>query len=94
MGWWGEAPKQMTPEIANFIINQHIYSPAMWVILPLQDWLAIDADIRLKDQHAERINVPDNPRHFWCYRMHLKVEDLLKADDFNEKVRKLTTARY
>ena len=93
MGWWGEAPKEMTPEIAEFILNQHMYSPAMWVILPLQDWLAIDGDIRLKDQHAERINQPDNPRHFWCYRMHLKVEDLIKADAFNRKVKELTGKR-
>ena len=93
MGWWGEAPKEMTPEIAEFILNQHMYSPAMWVILPLQDWLAIDGDIRLKDQHAERINMPDNPRHFWCYRMHLKVEDLIKADAFNRKVKELTGKR-
>ena len=94
MGWWGEAPKEMSPEIASFIINQHMYSPAMWVILPLQDWMAIDADLRLPDQHAERINVPDNPRHFWCYRMHLKVEDLIAADSFNNKVRNLTAARF
>ena len=94
MGWWGEAPKEMTPEIATFILNQHMYSPAMWVILPLQDWLAIDGEIRLPDQHAERINLPDNPRHFWCYRMHLRVEDLLNADNFNQKVRNLTAARF
>ena len=93
MGWWGEAPAEMTPEIAEFIINQHVYSPAMWVILPLQDWLAIDGDIRLADAHAERINVPDNPRHFWCYRMHLKVEDLMKADSLNQKIRDLTARR-
>ena len=94
MGWWGEAPKEMSPEIANFILNQHMYSPAMWVILPLQDWLAIDGELRLSDQHAERINMPDNPRHFWCYRMHLRVEDLIKADSFNDKVRSLTASRF
>jgi hypothetical protein len=36
----------MSPEIAEFIVNQHMYSPAMWVILPLQDWSAIGGDIR------------------------------------------------
>ena len=36
-----------------------MYSPAMWTILPLQDWLAIDGDVRIKDQFADRINVPD-----------------------------------
>ena len=93
MGWWGEAPQEMTPEIAEFIINQHMYSPAMWTILPLQDWLAIDGDVRLKDQFAERINVPANPRHFWNYRMHLKIEDLLKCDKLNAKIKKLTSRR-
>ena len=93
MGWWGEAPKEMTPEIAEFIINQHMYSPAMWTILPLQDWLAIDGDVRLKDQHAERINVPSNPRHFWCYRMHLTLEQLMKENRLNDKIRKLTSVR-
>ena len=93
MGWWGEAPREMSGEIAEFIINQHIYSPAMWVILPLQDWLAIDEQIRLKDPNAERINVPDNPRHFWCYRMHLSLEDLLKADHLNSRIRDLVNRR-
>ncbi|MCR5049617.1 MAG: 4-alpha-glucanotransferase [Paludibacteraceae bacterium] len=93
MGWWGEAPKEMSPEIAEFIINQHMYSPAMWTILPLQDWLAIDGKVRLKDQHAERINVPADPRHFWCYRMHLTLEQLIKEDKLNAKIRKLTGVR-
>ena len=70
-----------------------MYSPAMWVILPLQDWMAIDERIRKPDAQSERINVPANPRHFWNYRMHLRVEDLLKADAFNDKVRRMTAVR-
>ena len=93
LGRWGDAPEQMTPEIAEAVINQHMYSPAMWVILPLQDWLAIDELIRKPDAQSERINVPANPRHFWNYRMHLKLEDLLKADAFNAKVLRLTSVR-
>ena len=93
MGQWGDAPKEMTPEIAEFIINQHMYSPAMWTILPLQDWLAIDGDVRIKDQFADRINVPANPRHFWNYRMHLSLEDLMKCDKLNAKIKKLTSVR-
>ena len=93
MGWYGEAPQEMTPQIAEFILNQHMYSPAMWVILPLQDWLAIDAEVRLADANAERINVPANPRHFWKYRMHLTIEELLKKDAFNAHVKDLTSRR-
>lgn len=93
MGWWGEAPYEMTPEIADFIVNQHMYSPAMWVILPLQDWFAIDGEVRLPDAHGERINLPSNPRHFWNYRMHISIEDLMKKDNFNNHVRHLTSVR-
>ncbi len=93
MGWWGQAPEDMTPEIAEFIINQHMYSPAMWVILPLQDWLAVDGNIRLRDPEGERINVPANPRHFWKYRMHLSLEQLNQADAFNRHIRALTERR-
>ena len=93
MGWWGEAPQECTPEIVAFIINQHMYSPAMWVILPLQDYMGIDRKIRLTDPNAERINVPANPRHFWSYRMHINVEELIKNDTFCEEVRQLVKPR-
>lgn len=93
MGWYGEAPQEMTPEIAEFIVNQHMYSPAMWVILPLQDWFAIDGNIRIPDPHVDRINVPANPRHFWNYRMHITLEYLLAQDDYNAHVRRLTSVR-
>ena len=94
MGWWGDAPQVMSAEIAEFIVNQHMYSPAMWVILPLQDWLAVDENVRLADAKAERINIPANPRHFWKYRMHLTVEDLLKKDEFNRHILALTARRF
>ena len=93
MGWWGEAPKEMTPEIAEFIVNQHMFSPAMWVILPLQDWLAIDGNVRIKDQFADRINLPSNPRHFWNYRMHISIEDLMQQQALNDKIKHLTSVR-
>lgn len=94
MGWFGEAPAEMSGEIASFIINQHMYSPAIWVILPLQDWLAVDENVRLKDAHAERINLPENPRHFWCYRMHLTIEDLLTKDQLNRQITELVNRRF
>ena len=36
--------------------------------------------------NAERINVPANPRHYWRYRMHLTLEELIKNKKFNEKL--------
>jgi 4-alpha-glucanotransferase len=51
--------------------------------------MSIDEDLRLPDQNAERINIPANPRHYWRYRMHLTIEQLLQADTFNHEVRLL-----
>lgn len=87
----GESPKICEPWVAEKIIWQHMQSPAMWVVLPLQDWLAIDEDLRLPNQHGERINVPDNPDNYWNYRMHLDLETLLEADFFNHKIRNMVT---
>ncbi len=61
----------------------------MLCILSLQDWLAIDESIRLKDANAERINIPANPKHYWRYRMHLTIETLLAERDFNDQIKEL-----
>ncbi len=87
MGRYGAAPDECTPDIAQSIIDQHIYSKAIWVILPMQDWLATSEHLRLPDAHAERINMPDNPHHFWCYRMHLSLEQLLVEGEFNDSIK-------
>ena len=58
----------------------------MWCILPLQDWLALDAELRYPVASDERINVPAIPRHYWRYRMHLTIEQLLKAAEFNRRI--------
>jgi 4-alpha-glucanotransferase len=53
----------------------------------LQDWLAMDASLRGKNLHEERINLPEDPFNQWRYRMHLNVEELMEAKQFNAKVR-------
>ena len=63
--------------------------PSMLCLLSLQDWMAIDEKLRLPDADAERINIPANPRHYWRYRMHLTIEQLMAADDFNDAIRTL-----
>ena len=61
----------------------------MLCILSIQDWLAVDEQLRLPDANAERINIPANPRHYWRYRMHLNIEDLMADDTFNANLREL-----
>jgi 4-alpha-glucanotransferase len=69
-------PLELTGELATRIIDQHLQSPAMWAVFPLQDLLAIDENLRHPDPDAERINVPAIMPYYWRYRMHLGIEEL------------------
>lgn len=92
LGLQGPAPDFCEPWIAERVINQHLESNAMWIILPWQDWMAIDEQYAHENPLSERINVPSNPRNFWCYRMHIQLEDLMKASDINQHIHKLISA--
>ena len=82
----GAAPHPLPGWLAKDIVSRHLTSPSMLCLLSLQDWLSIDEKLRLPDQNAERINIPANPRHYWRYRMHLTIEQLLTADEFNDTI--------
>ena len=84
LGNTGEAPYYCEPWICRQILDQHLWSPAMLTVLPLQDWLSMDGALRRVNPQDERINVPANSRHYWRYRMHLTVEQLQAATEFNE----------
>ena len=66
--------------------------PAMLCVLPLQDWLAMDADLRRDDPDAEQINQPADRHHRWRYRLHLTTTDLHAAEAFTERVRERVAA--
>ncbi len=89
LGQPGEAPLEATPEIVTGVIRQHLASPAMWSIFQLQDLLGMDSRLRRSDIAAERINVPAIPNYYWRYRMHLKLELLPEAEEFDSQLSKL-----
>ena len=82
----GAAPHPLPGWLAKDIVSRHLTSPSMLCLISFQDWLSIDETLRLPDQNAERINIPANPRHYWRYRMHMTIEQLLAADDFNNEI--------
>ena len=86
LGQWGEVPAAAPGWACEEIIRQHLQSPSLLCILAFQDWLSMDEELRYPDVNAERINVPANPRHYWRYRMHLTLEDLMKNKAFNKKM--------
>ena len=77
LGRQDAAPHPLPGELAKEIIARHLDSPSMLCILSVQDWLAMDEQLRLPDANAERINIPANPKHYWRYRMHLNIEDMI-----------------
>ena len=84
----GDAPYFCESWAAEKIVRSHLASPAMLAILPLQDWLATDAEVRYAGDPAdERINIPANPRHYWRWRMHLTVEQLVADKTLCERIR-------
>ena len=87
----GKAPENCPPDICEQIINNHLHSRSLLVIIPLQDWLSLDENIRSKDEKTERINEPANPNHYWKYKMHLNLENLLNAERLNERITRLIT---
>ena len=82
----GPAPHPLPDWLAKDIVSRHLTSPSMLCLISFQDWLSIDEKLRLPDANAERINIPANPRHYWRYRMHLTIEQLLAADELNEEI--------
>lgn len=88
----GPAPAVCGTYICRFILRQNLESASMWCILPLQDWLSIDSELRHPVAADERINIPAIPRHYWRYRMHLTVEQLLQAEPFNTSLAELVNA--
>ena len=75
------------------ILEREMLSGSMLAILPLQDWLAIDEQVRFHDADKERINVPANHNHYWRYRMHIDLEQLLKLKTLNESIREIVSLR-
>ncbi|MFA5656951.1 MAG: 4-alpha-glucanotransferase, partial [Dysgonamonadaceae bacterium] len=89
LGHWGDAPEECTPEICEQIVRLHLSSNSMWSVVPWQDWMSIDGTLRRDNPHEERINVPANSEHYWRYRMHISLENLLKETSFNERIKNM-----
>lgn len=89
LGHWGEVPAHAPDWICEEVIRQHLESPSMLCVLTWQDWTSMDEKLRNPNIDAERINVPANPRHYWRWRMHITLEELIQYKEFNEKIQAL-----
>jgi 4-alpha-glucanotransferase len=84
--------EDLAPEMVSSILAQHLHSPAMWAIFPLQDLLAMDADLRSSDIEGERINVPAITPFYWRWRMEIPIQKLAGEADFNGKLKEMVAS--
>lgn len=77
---------ELSGEVARRIIQQHLDSPAMWAVFPLQDLLAMDEALRSDDIEGERINIPAITPFYWRWRMEMNFEDLVNETEFNKGI--------
>lgn len=82
---WGEAPTTCPPELVQQILQQHLDFPSMWAVFPLSDILGMSEKLQHPNPEKERINQPDVIPHYWQYRMHLTMEELMEEKEFGEK---------
>ena len=90
--YWNELKMMGMPpffcetHIVEAILKQHLHWPGMWAVFALQDIFALNGKIRRENPADERINVPANPKHYWRYRMHVDLDDLMGANELNDQI--------
>ena len=87
--WEGNVPYFAEDWLIRGIIEDHLKSPSLYKIFPIQDLLALSPALRRTNPAEERINIPMNPRHYWRYRLHLNLEQLVDECAFNSELRNL-----
>ena len=87
----GDLPQEADTHLCEQIIGRHLSSPSMLAIIPLQDWLSIDHNTRNRFPEMERINNPSQRHYYWNYRMHLSLEELIRSNELNQKIKSLIT---
>ena len=85
-----EAPNEAT--IYRRIIEAHLASPAVAVLLPLADWMSFDSRLWLTTPEAEQINRPEDPHHYWSYRFPRSLKALQEiAPEWRTHLKQLIT---
>ena len=87
--WEGDVPFYAEDWLIRGIFEDHFKSPSIYKIFPIQDYMAISAEIRRIMPAEEQINNPADPNHYWRYRMHISLERLLEEENLATYIREL-----
>jgi len=90
LGQSGSAPPFCDCHTSYKVIRQHLESKSMLAVFPIQDLFGLSPDyINGRDPKEERINVPAIPEHYWRYRIHIPLEELVLDKQFMDSTKEL-----
>jgi 4-alpha-glucanotransferase len=85
----GQPPVFCEPYVVERILAQQLKWDSLWTVFAIQDIFALDGKLRRENPAEERINVPAITQHYWQYRMHISLEELMHAETLNNQFYKL-----
>eukprot|EP00884_Botryococcus_braunii_P017590 jgi/Botrbrau1/4514/Bobra.60_2s0005.1 len=77
-----DPPDVCDSSIVKAVVQQHTDCPAMFAIFALQDLMGMCPEYCGRAASDEVINDPSNPRHYWRFRFHVKLEELIANKPF------------
>lgn len=83
----GNVPPVASGDIVTNVVCQHLNSPSMLCINPIQDYAGMLDNVPHLLPFEERINVPSNPDQMWRYRVPFLVDELkTKYPELHQKI--------
>ncbi|KAG6552731.1 hypothetical protein Mapa_005678 [Marchantia paleacea] len=82
-------PANCDARVAHSILQQHLDSPSVWSIFPIQDYMALKEEYAKRPAKEETINDPTNPKHYWRFRLHVTMEEILQDLDLIATIREM-----
>ena len=84
-------PDKCEPHVVRAIVRQHMASPSALAVFPVQDLLGLTKEYAERPAEEETINDPTNPKHYWRFRLHVRLEDMLANKAWLGDIRELVT---
>jgi 4-alpha-glucanotransferase len=75
----GRAPADATLEVVAAVLDDHLRSHSLFTVFVLPDLFALRSELRVEDVDSERVNQPAVRHHYWRYRLHISLEEMLTS---------------
>jgi 4-alpha-glucanotransferase len=90
----GEVPSDYSPKTAERIFEGFLDAQSVLVMFQLQDFFALDKNLRVKNAADERINIPGTVADTnWSYRMPFTLEDFDAEGSLAKRIHTLAKKR-